>query len=54
MLQQTVSLKKVLGDNHPDMIVSINNLVIVLEGQGKYAEAEKLRQQGKHAQAKTL
>jgi len=35
--------KRVLGQEHPDMLTSMNNLAEVLRDQGKYAAAE-----GKH------
>jgi hypothetical protein len=32
--------EKVLGRDHPDTLTSMNNLVLVLDSQGKYEEAE--------------
>ncbi|MGK7935249.1 MAG: tetratricopeptide repeat protein [Xenococcaceae cyanobacterium] len=37
--------KKVLGDNHPDVAESLNNLAVLYESQGRYTEAEPLYQQ---------
>ena len=46
MHQQTLQLReKVLGQEHPDTLGSMNNLAIVLDSQGKYEEAKKMHQQ---------
>ncbi|NEQ38166.1 MAG: tetratricopeptide repeat protein, partial [Okeania sp. SIO3I5] len=37
--------KKVLGDNHPDVAESINNLAVLYLSQGRYTEAEPLYQE---------
>ncbi len=37
--------KKVLGDNHPDVAASLNNLAELYQSQGRYTEAEPLYQQ---------
>ena len=34
--------RRVLGPEHPDTLMSMNNLATVLEHEGHYAEAEKL------------
>ncbi len=34
--------KKVLGQEHPSMLYSMNNLVSVLHNLGKYKEAEQI------------
>ena len=38
-------LKQRLGDDHPDVATSLNNLAALYESQGKYKEAEPLYQQ---------
>jgi tetratricopeptide (TPR) repeat protein len=44
--QHTLDLrKKVLGEEHPDTLASMNNLAIVLQQQEKYKEAEKMHRQ---------
>jgi tetratricopeptide (TPR) repeat protein len=35
-------MEKALGKDHPDMATSLNNLAILYDDQGKYAEAEPL------------
>jgi Tfp pilus assembly protein PilF len=43
MHQQTLELKKkVLGPEHPDTLISMNNLGLVLSSQGRYEEAEAM------------
>ncbi len=37
--------QKLLGKEHPDTLVSMNNLACVLRSQGKYAEAEEIYRQ---------
>ncbi|REJ58039.1 MAG: tetratricopeptide repeat-containing protein, partial [Microcystis aeruginosa TA09] len=34
--------KRLLGDNHPDVASSLNNLASLYESQGRYKEAEPL------------
>jgi tetratricopeptide (TPR) repeat protein len=34
--------KRLLGDNHPDVASSLNNLAYLYESQGRYTEAEPL------------
>ena len=34
-----------LGKEHPDTLMSMNNLALVLSGQGKYSEAEEMHRQ---------
>jgi tetratricopeptide (TPR) repeat protein len=44
MHRQTLDLKKkVLGEEHPSTLGSINNLAEVLRQQGKYEEAEQMQ-----------
>ncbi|KAF2818138.1 kinesin light chain 1 [Ophiobolus disseminans] len=44
--RQALSLRKeVLGHEHPDTLMSMNNLAAVLDSQGKYEEAEKMHRQ---------
>jgi hypothetical protein len=38
----SVSLKTVLGAEHPDTLTSMNNLALVLIHQGKYEQAEEM------------
>ena len=46
MYRQTLELReKVLGQEHPSTLDSMNNLALVLDSQGKYDEAEQMRQQ---------
>jgi tetratricopeptide (TPR) repeat protein len=43
MHRQTLELKeKVLGQEHPSTLSSMNNLALVLRSQGKYKEAETM------------
>ena len=46
--------KKVLGDNHPDVAISLNNLAELYRLQGRYTEAEPLYQQSLAIDKKTL
>jgi hypothetical protein len=39
------SKEKVLGPKHPSTLISLDNLGLVLERQGKYEEAEAVRSQ---------
>jgi tetratricopeptide (TPR) repeat protein len=34
--------KQLLGDNHPDVALSLNNLALLYQSQGRYTEAEPL------------
>ena len=34
--------QKLLGDDHPDVATSFNNLALLYDSQGKYSEAEPL------------
>jgi tetratricopeptide (TPR) repeat protein len=44
--EQCVSItKERLGDEHPDVATSLNNLAALYDSQGRYAEAEPLYQQ---------
>jgi Tfp pilus assembly protein PilF len=43
MHRRTLDLRqKALGPEHPDTLMSINNLVWVLKNQGKYEAAEEM------------
>jgi tetratricopeptide (TPR) repeat protein len=44
-LQSLDIWKRQLGDDHPDVATSLNNLALLYESQGKYSEAEDLAQQ---------
>ena len=46
LYQQALALwQKLLGDDHPDVATSLNNLASLYKSQGKYKEAEPLYQQ---------
>ncbi|KAH8598596.1 Tetratricopeptide repeat-domain-containing protein, partial [Bisporella sp. PMI_857] len=46
MNRQTLARReKVLGPEHPDTLISMNNLAGVLEHQGRYEEAESVNRQ---------
>jgi hypothetical protein len=46
MYRQTLELKqKVLGQEHPSTLNSMNGLASVLRNQGKYDEAEQMHRQ---------
>jgi tetratricopeptide (TPR) repeat protein len=46
LYQQALALRqKLLGDDHPDVASSLNNLAFLYKSQGKYKEAEPLYQQ---------
>jgi tetratricopeptide (TPR) repeat protein len=38
-------MQKLLGDEHPDVATSFNNLAVLYYAQGRYSEAEPLYQQ---------
>ena len=38
--------RRVLGEEHPDTLISMNNLAVLYRDQGKYAQAEPLCYQG--------
>jgi tetratricopeptide (TPR) repeat protein len=41
--RQTLELyKRVLGEQHPSTLISINNLASVLRAQGKHEEADRV------------
>ncbi|WP_254921402.1 tetratricopeptide repeat protein, partial [Nodularia sp. NIES-3585] len=41
-LQALELLKRLLGDNHPSVATSLNNLALLYESQGRYDQAEPL------------
>ncbi|MEZ2319061.1 MAG: tetratricopeptide repeat protein [Microcoleus sp.] len=46
LLERVLSIrKKVLGNEHPDVVTSLNNLAVLYESQGRYSEAEPLLRQ---------
>jgi tetratricopeptide (TPR) repeat protein len=47
-------MEKVLGQEHPDTLGSMNNLASVLGSQGKYAEAEGMHRQALQLREKVL
>lgn len=47
MHQETLALRgKVLGKEHLDTLISMNNLSLAFREQGKYAKAEQIQQEG--------
>ncbi|CAM9285208.1 unnamed protein product, partial [Ectocarpus sp. 13 AM-2016] len=55
LFKQTLAIyEKVLGPEHPDVALSLNNLAVFLEGQGKYSEAEPLFEQSLTMREKML
>ena len=55
MHRQTLELReKVLGQEHPDTLTSMNNLAMVLSSQGKYEEAEEMHRQTLELREKVL
>ena len=46
--------EKVLGNEHPDTLTSINNLASVLQDQGKYDEAEQMNRRALDGREKAL
>jgi len=48
------TVKKRLGESHPDVATSLNNLAGLYDSQGRYAEAEPLYQQALEIASKTL
>jgi hypothetical protein len=55
MHRQTLQLSEtVLGNEHPDTLMSTNNLAIILRGQGKYGDASTLYQKASLGYRKTL
>jgi hypothetical protein len=47
-------MEKVLGEEHPATLMSMDNLAIVLEEQGKYDEAHTLYQRAISGRRKVL
>ena len=47
-------LLQVLGADHPDTLMAMNNLATALNGRGQFAEAEKLRRQTLEIRRRTL
>ncbi len=46
MHRQALALREtVLGNEYPDTLMSMNNLAVVLNSQGKYKEAERIYRQ---------
>ncbi|PNP77904.1 hypothetical protein FNYG_08630 [Fusarium nygamai] len=46
LYRETLELKeKVLGKEHPDTLMSMNNLALVLDNMGEYEEAEKMHRE---------
>jgi hypothetical protein len=46
--------KKLLGEEHPHVALSLNNLALVLDDQGKYADAEAISREALAMQKKLL
>ncbi|KAH6629430.1 kinesin light chain 3 [Boeremia exigua] len=53
-MQVMESRRRVLGSEHPDTLISVNNLGSVLESQGKHKEAEAMHRRALEAREKTL
>src|SRR5436305_2077015 len=46
MFRQALGLREtVLGKEHPDTLTGMNNLAVVLRGQGKYEQEEEMYRQ---------
>ncbi|MGF1975945.1 MAG: tetratricopeptide repeat protein, partial [Nostoc sp. CmiSLP01] len=46
LFQQALTLRSnLLGESHPDVAASFNNLALLYDSQGRYSEAEPLLQQ---------
>ena len=43
-----------LGVEHPDTLIRVNNLAMVLQYQGKYEESEKMNQRALEGREKVL
>ena len=52
--QALEGLKKVLGEEHPNTLDSMNSLAIVLNNQGKYEKAEQMHRQALEGSMKVL
>ena len=46
--------EKVLGNEHPDTLISVSNLALVLQHQGKYDEAEQVNRRALDGREKVL
>lgn len=47
-------MKKALGEEHPDTLISMNGLAVALSKQGKYAEAEEMQRRTLELKEKAL
>ena len=46
LIQQALAIRRrILGDDHPDTAISLNNLALLYSAQGRYGEAESLYKQ---------
>lgn len=55
MHRQTLAIsKKVLGEEHPSTLKTMNNLALLLDSQGKYEEVESMRRQTLATREKVL
>jgi Flp pilus assembly protein TadD len=54
MLRQKITKEKVLGEEHPSTLDSMNNLALVLDSQGKHAEADEMHRQALQLKEKVL
>jgi hypothetical protein len=55
LIEQALGLyKKILGKEHPSMLTSMSNLVLVLDNQGEYGEAEEMHQRALELREKVL
>ena len=46
--------EKALGKEHPDTLISVNNLALVLQYQGKHEEAEQMNRRALQGREKAL
>jgi CHAT domain-containing protein/Tfp pilus assembly protein PilF len=46
--------ERVLGDEHPDTLISVNNLAVLYRAQGRYGEAEPLYRRALEARERVL
>ena len=46
--------EKLLGPEHPNMLVSVSNIALVLQNQGKYEEVERMSRRALAGREKVL
>jgi tetratricopeptide (TPR) repeat protein len=47
-------MRRVLGEEHPDVAQSLNNLALLYNSQGRYSEAEALYKQALELKRRNL